>query len=447
MALPTIPEYITVHLGDPDDRSAPNVTVPFIDYIKNVASSEIYPTWPESALRANMYAQISYALNRVFSEWYPSRGYDFDITSVTAYDQKYIDGRDIYESVSRIADDIFNDYIVREGNVQPLFAQYCNGTTVTCDGLSQWGTVTLAEEGLVPYEILQYYYGDDISIVFNAPTAPALPSYPGYPLRLGSFGEDTRTIQRQLNRIGRNYPAVSPRLREDGLFDVNTELAVKNFQSVFNLLPDGIVGKSTWYRIKSIFNAVKGIAELQSEGLTPGEVERIFPRQLSEGDTGIGVRTVQYYLSLVAYFDNTIPSPPYNGVFGASTRRSVEAFQRSEGLDPDGVVGRDTWNALVRRYDELLASLPQSVGSEEAELAYPGRFLSEGQNGPDVERLQRLINRAAEKNSFIPSVTVDGNYGNRTTEAVRAVQRESGLDPSGVTGPVTWARIAALSEG
>ena len=447
MALPTIPEYITVHLGDPDDRSAPNVTVPFIDYIKNVASSEIYPTWPESALRANMYAQISYALNRVFSEWYPSRGYDFDITSVTAYDQKYIDGRDIYESVSRIADDIFNDYIVREGNVQPLFAQYCNGTTVTCDGLSQWGTVTLAEEGLVPYEILQYYYGDDISIVFNAPTAPALPSYPGYPLRLGSFSEDTRTIQRQLNRIGRNYPAVSPRLREDGLFDVNTELAVKNFQSVFNLLPDGIVGKSTWYRIKSIFNAVKGIAELQSEGLTPGEVERIFPRQLSEGDTGIGVRTVQYYLSLVAYFDNTIPSPPYNGVFGASTRRSVEAFQRSEGLDPDGVVGRDTWNALVRRYDELLASLPQSVGSEEAELAYPGRFLSEGQDGPDVERLQRLINRAAEKNSFIPSVTVDGNYGNRTAEAVRAVQRESGLDPSGVTGPVTWARIAALSEG
>ena len=446
MPNPRIPEQIVVHLGSPDS-DAMNVTESFADYIKNVASSEIYPTWPESALRANMYAQISYALNRVFSEWYPSRGYDFDITSVTAYDQKYIDGRDIYESVSRIADDIFNDYIVREGNVQPLFAQYCNGTTVTCDGLSQWGTVTLAEEGLVPYEILQYYYGDDISIVFNAPTAPALPSYPGYPLRLGSFSEDPRTIQRQLNRIGRNYPAVSPRLREDGLFDVNTELAVKNFQSVFNLLPDGIVGKSTWYRIKSIFNAVKGIAELQSEGLTPGEVERIFPRQLSEGDTGIGVRTVQYYLSLVAYFDNTIPSPPYNGVFGASTRRSVEAFQRSEGLDPDGVVGRDTWNALVRRYDELLASLPQSVGSEEAELAYPGRFLSEGQNGPDVERLQRLINRAAEKNSFIPSVTVDGNYGNRTAEAVRAVQRESGLDPSGVTGPVTWARIAALSEG
>ena len=166
MATPKIPEYITVHLGSPNDRNAPNVRVPFIDYVKNVASSEIYPTWPESSLRANMYAQISYALNRIYSEWYPSRGYPFDITSDTAYDQKYVQGRDIYESVSRIADEIFNDYIVRNGNVQPLFAQYCDGVRVRCDGLSQWGTVSLAEDGLTPYEILQYYYGDDISIVF-----------------------------------------------------------------------------------------------------------------------------------------------------------------------------------------------------------------------------------------------------------------------------------------
>ena len=315
MALPTIHEYITVHLGAPDDATAPNVTVPFIDYVKNVASSEIYPTWPESSLRANMYAQISFALNRVFSEWYRSRGYDFDITSTTQYDQKYIDGRDIYESVSRIADDIFNDYIVREGTVQPLFARYCNGTTVRCDGLSQWGSVSLAEEGLVPYEILQYYYGDDISLVFNAPTEQNLPSYPGYPLRLGSFGEDVRTVKRQLNRIARNYPAISPRLNEDGVFDVNTEEAVKSFQRIFNLTPDGVVGKGTWYRIKSIYNAVKGIAELQSEGLTLSEVDRIFPEVLREGDTGIGVRTVQYFLSVIAYFDDRIPTPSFNGDF------------------------------------------------------------------------------------------------------------------------------------
>lgn len=445
MPLPIIPENITVHLGAPDDTSAPNVTVPFIDYIKNVASSEIYPTWPESALRANMYAQISYALNRVFTEWYPSRGYDFDITNTTAYDQRYIYGRDIYESVSKIADDIFNDYIVREGNIQPLFAQYCNGTTVRCDGLSQWGTVSLAEEGLVPYEILQYYYGDDISLVFNAPTGSSLPSYPGYPLRLGSFGEDVRTIQRQLNRIGRNYPAVSPRLNTDGIFDVNTELAVRNFQEIFNLTPDGIVGKATWYRIKSIFNAVKGIAELQSEGLTLEEVDRVFPRQLAEGDSGAGVRTIQYYLAVIAYFNDSIPTPAFDGIFGAGTKKSVEAFQRSEGLEADGIVGRETWNALVRRYDELIAVLHELVGEEAADTAYPGRFLARGQEGEAVLRLQRFINLAAQRNSYIPEVAEDGIYGAGTAAAVRAIQENNGITPNGVTGPVTWETVVSLA--
>ena len=158
MATIRIPDYITAHLGAPNDASAPNVRVPFDEYIKNVASSEIYPTWPETALRANILAQISFALNRVYTEYYRARGYDFDITNNTQFDQKYIDGREIFDDISRIVDDVYNDYLIREGTVQPLFAQYCNGTTSTCDGLSQWGTVPLAEEGLLPYEILQYYY-------------------------------------------------------------------------------------------------------------------------------------------------------------------------------------------------------------------------------------------------------------------------------------------------
>jgi len=443
MATPIIPEYITVHLGSPNDSSAPNVRVPFIDYIKNVASSEIYPTWPESALRANMYAQISYALNRVYSEWYPSRGYPFDITSDTAYDQKYIQGRDIYESVSRIADEIFNDYIVRSGNVQPLFAQYCDGINVRCEGLSQWGTVSLAEDGLTPYEILQYYYGGDISLVFNAPTAEALPSYPGVPLQLGSVGEDVRTIQRQLNRIGQNYPAVSPKLETDGLFDVNTELAVKNFQQIFNLTPDGIVGKSTWYRIKSIFNAVKGIADLQSEGLTLEEINRVFPRVLGPGDRGIGVRDLQYYLAFIAYFDPELPAVTADGVYGEQTRLAVEAFQRNEGLPVDGIVGRETWNAIIRRYDRLLASLPDLIG-EQSEDVYPGRYISFGQRGEDVRNLQRLINRAAALNSYIPEVNEDGDFGDATLNAVRIIQENNGLDPSGVVGPITWDVIRQL---
>ena len=445
MATPVIPEYITVHLGAPGDSTAPNVRVPFIDYIKNVASSEIYPTWPDSSLRANMYAQISFALNRIYSEWYPSRGYPFDITSDTAYDQKYIQGRDIYESVSKIADEIFNDYIVRAGNVQPLFAQYCDGVRVRCDGLSQWGSVGLAEDGLTPYEILRYYYGNDISLVFNAPTAETLPSYPGIPLQIGSVGEDVRTIQRQLNRIGKNYPAVSPTLETDGLFEVNTELAVRNFQEIFNLTADGIVGKSTWYKIKSIFNAVKGIADLQSEGLTLEEINRVFPRVLAPGDRGIGVRDLQYYLNFVAYFDQSIPPVGSDGVFGEETRRAVEAFQRAEGLTADGVVGRGTWNALVRRYDRLLSTLPESVG-ELSEDVYPGRYLSLGQSGTDVRNLQRLINRAAEKNSYIPMVSEDGDFGEATLAAVRVIQENNGLDPGGVVGPVTWETIRRLGE-
>lgn len=439
-----IPEYITVHLGAPDDETAPNVRVPFIDYIKNVASSEIYPTWPESSLRANMYAQISFALNRVFSEWYPSRGYDFDITSDTRYDQKFIAGRDIYESVSRIADEIFNDYIIRQGTVQPLFAQYCNGTTVRCPGLSQWGTVDLAEEGLAPYEILQYYYGDDISLVFNAPTGEDLPSYPGYPLQLGSFGEDVRTIQRQLNRIGINYPAISPALEPNGLFNVDTELAVKNFQSIFNLAEDGIVGKSTWYKIKSIYNAVKGIAELRSEGITNEEIERIFPRVLRLGDSGVGVQSLQYYLAVIAYFNDQIPTPSIDGSFGEGTRAAVEAFQRSEGLTVDGVVGRETWNSLVARYDQLLATLPDEPG-EYADTIYPGRFLAEGQRGNEVLRLQRFINLAADRYSYIPRVSEDGSFGAGTEAAVVAIQTNNGLTPNGIVGPVTWNTIVNLS--
>ena len=162
--LPIIPETITVHLGEPD-QPAQNVTVPFLDYVLNVASSEIYPTWPEEAIRANMYAQISYALNRIYTEYYRSRGYDFDITNSTRFDQYYVNGRDIFENIQRIGGEVFNDYIRRQGTIEPLFAQYCNGTTVTCNGLSQWGTVSLAEAGYTPYRILQNYYGTDIDII------------------------------------------------------------------------------------------------------------------------------------------------------------------------------------------------------------------------------------------------------------------------------------------
>lgn len=445
MSTPIIPEFITVHLGDPDDKTAPNVRVPFIDYIKNVASSEIYPTWPESALRANIYAQVSYALNRIYTEWYPSRGYNFDVTSSTQYDQKYIEGREIFDSVSQITDSLFNDYVVRQGTIQPLFTQYCNGTTSKCDGLSQWGTVDLAKDGLTPYEILQYYFGDNINIVFNAPTEENLPSYPGIPLRLGSSGDDVRLIKRQLNRIGENYPSIQPFLQITDFYDVNTEQAVKNFQKIFNLTQDGIVGKATWYKIKSIFNAVKGLAELESEGLKLEDVDRIYSKTLSPGDAGPQVKIIQYYLSAISYFDDDLPMPSGNSVFDEKTEQAVRAFQAQQGLAVDGIVGRDTWNALVKAYDQIVASIPSQYG-ESADEIYPGRFLAPGQSGKEVRILQGFLVRSAQNVPDIPSVEVTGTYDAATEKAVRAVQTLEGLPVNGVTGPLTWDAIVNLAK-
>ena len=289
---PYIPETITVHLGTPDS-DAPNVTVPFSSYVKNVASSEIFPTWPENALRANIYAITSFALNRIYTEWYRSRGYDFDITATTQYDQKFINGREYFQNISYLVDELFNDYVRRQGKIEPLFTAFCNGTTVTCEGLSQWGTVDLANRGLTPYEILQYYYGDDIDIVKNAPVRTTMPSYPGIDLQFGSAGNDVRSLQIYLNRISGNYPAIPKIPAADGIFDAATEAAVRKFQEVFGLEVTGIVNESTWYRITYIYTSVKRIAELDSEGVRYDEVEKRYTEDLKIGMQSIEVSIVR----------------------------------------------------------------------------------------------------------------------------------------------------------
>ena len=233
--LPVIPETVTVHLGAPD-APAENVTVNFSDYIKNVASSEIYPTWPENALRANIYAQISFALNRIYTEYYRARGYDFDITNSTAIDQSFVYGRDIFDNVSEIVDEIFNDYIARQGFIEPLYALYCDGVRTTCPGLSQWGSVDLAEQGYIPYDILRYYYGNDINIIQNAPVENVSESYPEVPLRLGSAGNAVRTVQTRLNRMSVNYPAIPKISSPDGIFGTETEDAVLEFQLFYGVV-------------------------------------------------------------------------------------------------------------------------------------------------------------------------------------------------------------------
>ena len=442
MATPVIPDFITVHLGRPDS-SAKNVRVPFTGYIKNVASSEVYPTWPENSLRANIYAQISLALNRIYTEYYRSRGYNFDITNSTAYDQAYIDGRDIFGNISRIVDEIFNSYITKGNQIQPYFAEYCDGKNVTCKGMSQWGTVTLANQGRTPIQILRNYYGSDINLVSNVPVKNIRESYPGTLLRLGTVGEDVRTIQRQLNRIRRNYPSIPNIPQTNGVFEATTRAAVRQFQSIFNLAVDGIVGRATWYKIKRIYNAVIKVSELYSEGITISDIDRIYSTSLRRGSRGNEVKLIQYYLNYLSFFNNRLPSIDADGIFGPATENAVKAFQSEYGLTVDGIVGRDTWNRLQDAYFSTLNSLPDEYRSYSS-LLYPGYVITTGASGNVVTQLQTFLNVIAANNSAVPSVAVDGVYGNETKNAVIAVQKLSGLEQTGAVGALTWNAIVNL---
>lgn len=436
---PFIPENITVHLGSPDSP-AQNVNLPFADYIKNVASSEIYPTWPESAIRANILAQISFALNRVYTEYYRSRGYDFDITNSTAYDQSFVNGRDIFENISRIVDDIFNDYVVRDGSIEPLFATYCDGDKVSCNGLSQWGSVTLANEGLGPFQILENYYGNNISLVNDAPIMGNTESYPGRLLSLGSAGNDVRDIQIRLNRIARNYPSIPRIPRADGIFGTETDAAVRAFQRIFSLTSDGIVGRGTWYSIQRVYNAVKKISDVRSEGISPDEVADIFESELNQGDTGIAVRELQYFLDFIAIFNNNLNSVTIDGFYGPSTTAAVEAFQRQYGLDVTGNVTPADWDVISSVYRGILNVIPQGFLPPSVAL-YPGFPLRLGSEGEDVRYIQEYLNYIAQTYTELSRVTADGVFGPSTENAVRSYQELFGLTPNGVVGSVTWNSI------
>ncbi len=435
-----VPQTITVHLGRPDD-SAEDITVSFTSYIKNVASNEVYPTWPENALRANILAQISFALNRIYTEYYRSRGYEFDITNNTVIDQSYVKGGQIYDNISLIVDQTFNNYIVRSGSVAPLYAQFCDGNRTTCNGLSQWGSVELANQGMTPYEILKYYYGDEIEIVYNAPVGDNTPSYPGIPLRRGNFSDDILTIKRELNRIRLNYPAI-PYIStaNTGVFDNETEEAVKSFQEIFNLTVDGIVGKASWYKIKQVYSAVKQLSELTSEGLTLSEVEQKYSGPLQIGDSGTGVQAAQYFLAFLGYFYPELPPIPITGIFDKTTQDAVFTFQNIYGLPINGIVDMVTFRQIEQVYKDAVKDLPVNYQTAIGE-PFPGRFLVLGDTGEDVRLIQGYLNIIAESDPEIPTLTVNGEYDNATKNAVIALQRQLGLDESGAIGPVEWSQI------
>lgn len=349
--VPYVPERITVHLGSPSSN-AENVTVSFSDYVKNVASSEIYPTWDESALRANILAIVSFALNRVYTEYYRSRGYDFDITSSTAIDQYFVKGRAYFENISRLVDELFNDYLRRPSFVEPLAAKFCNGTTVTCEGLSQWGSQNLAQQGYSSLQILRNYYGD-IETVLNAPIRGITSSYPGTPLRRGSTGPNVVVIQTAINRIGQNYPAIPKITPVDGIFGSRTESSVKAFQRIFGLQPDGIVGRETWYTIVRLYTAVVSLSELRSLGQQFYYINWSPPAGLNVGDTGDKVRLLQYMLSVLSAHISTIPPLSVDGIYGQQTRAAVLAAQRRFGLPETGSVGAQTWDAIYDQYSGI----------------------------------------------------------------------------------------------
>lgn len=439
---PFIPAMITVHLGYPGDN-APNVTVSFPDYVKNVASSEIFPTWPEASLRANIYAIVTFALNRIYTEWYRSQGYDFDITSETQYDQKFIDGRQIYDNVASLVDELFDDYIRRQGRIEPLFAAFCNGTTVTCNGLSQWGTVDLAEQGFIPYEILKYYYGDDINIVKDAPVRTNTMSYPGELLGAGSTGIAVRTIQIQLNRISRNYPAIPKIPNVSGIYDIATEEAVRSFQEIFSLAPTGTVNKATWYRIAYIYTSVKRLAELDSEGISYNEYPFQFTQSLLPGMQGTEVRSFQYFLAVVAAYYEAVLPIQITGVYDAQTEASVRSFQRIYGLPETGILDEATWNDIFRAYAGILESIPRETAEWIPQL-YSGNTLSEGMTNDDIRIMQEYLTYIHETIPEIPAVRNTGYFGPLTKAAVIAFQNFAGLTPNGIVGAVTWDAIAGL---
>ena len=392
-------------------------------------------SWPEEALRANIIAQVSLALNRIWTEWYPSRGYSFNITGSPGYDQAYVNGRTVFAVMERLTAELFNTFVQRSGDAEPYFTEYCDGKTVTCPGMKQWGTVDRAREGLNALQILRYYYGNRVQLVTTNNIAAIPSSYPGSPLRRGSTGTNVRILQKQLSRIAKDYPSFG-KPAVTGTFDEATENSVKKFQKQFGLTADGIVGKATWYKISYIYVSVKDLSELTSEGETAEGIQSTggWPGTvLRRGSTGSSVGQVQFWLSDLAQFDSSLVRVSVDGSYGAATERAVRAFQQKQNLTADGVVGQTTWNALYAAWVDAQSDLGGT--------AWPGTALRRGDTGMEVRLVQFWLRLAADNYSALRTVTVDGSYGAATVSAVTTFQSLFGLTADGVVGRSTWNKL------
>ncbi len=439
-----IPETVTVHLGAPDDNSVPNVTVSFIDYIKNVASSEVYPTWPRESLEANILAQISLTLNRIYTEWYRSRGYNFDITNTTAFDQAFVYGRNIFDEMSVIVDEIFNRYLSRPNSIEPLFASYCNGTTTTCAGLSQWGTVALAEGGQDSEAILGFYYGD-VSINETNDIRTPEESYPGEPLSSGDSGEDVRILQEQLNRIAINFPLL-PLIEVNGIYDTSTVDTVREFQRLFILPVTGITDRATWYRISQIYSSVKRLAELTSEGQRAVYNQQLYPGAPIElNSRGSEVQEIQFYLRRIAEFNPLVQRPDLDGIYGRQTQEAVISFQRAYGLEPSGIIAEADWNRLVEVYNGTLSNVDEPQNGV-LPLPYPGYVIAPNSQNEYVRYIQQALNFINNVFLTIPELEEDGIFGTATQQSVNAFAELFGYPQNGTVDQALWEAINRIYQ-
>ena len=443
-AFVTIPETITVHLGRPDEI-AENYEVNFIDYIKNVASSELYPTWPENALIANINAIVSVALNRYVLQWYRSRGYEFDITNSTQFDQAFVKGRGIYESIGRITSEVFNDYIIRDGQVIPLYTTFCDGRVSRCDGMYQWGTVELAEQGFSPMQILKYYYGDNISLVETTPVGGLGLSYPGEPLMPGDSSIIILRQQLGLNRIANNYPAINEIIPADGYYGESTENAVREFQRIFNLPVTGIIDKATFYKIRQIYVAVSKLSEVAVVGSIYEQIIEITRESLLQGDIRPSVDILQYFLDVLSSFYHTIPSVTYTGVFDRQTRVAVIEFQKRMGLPITGIVNDETLDLLVRAALGIFSTIsPQEVYLPPFRFPGTDYRIGHGIERPGVIAIQEMLSFISLAIPAIPLITELGVFGEETQNAVTAFQQMFGIEPTGIVDGITWNELVRV---
>lgn len=434
--VPLIPEKITVHLGAPDEL-AENVTLTFADYIKHVAASTIQPTWPQSAIVANIYALITIALNRFYNHSYRDQGYDFDITCMSGYDLPCMPETYVPENISQTVDDIFTSYIIRHGQNTPAELTYCNEDTKPCDGLSKWGSVELSNQGYSAYDILKKYYGEDIDIVTDIPVDAHFDPYPLTPIRLGGFGLIVSVIQHDLNKIRENFPSIPEIKDENGIFGSTTEAAVKQFQKIFYLPQNGVVGNATWYKIKFVYDKVKGIEEI---------IKSRFKKYIQEGDSDVFVKLVQYYIHVLGcYYAPEIPRIEITGYYGPETSEAVRALQEKYNLEVNGKVDIQTWAALDKDYRNIMEEIPE--GCLNTKTIYPGYVLSPGMGDQNVALIQTYLQKISQYYPQIPSVNVTGVFDDLTEAAVRAMQKEFNIgEVTGFIGAPTWNLISEIYE-